>query len=126
VAGEDVRDQPPAGNSQTHGDVPAIVAPPRLVHQAAPDEVADHHRGVAVRAQQLLAEVPLAEWSVVQQGLQHAELADGEPHRGHHAAHASGDGLGRPHQLDVGVERRGLGRGAGVARRHGSNSIGFV
>jgi hypothetical protein len=126
VAGEDVRDQPPAPLGETYHDVPPIVAPPRLIHQAAPDQVADHHGGVAVRAQQLLAEVPLAERSVVQQGLQHAELADGEPHRGHHAAHAGGDGLGGPHQLDVGVERRRFRWGAAIPRRHRSNSNEFL
>jgi hypothetical protein len=118
VAGEDVRDQPPAGHGQAHADEPAIVLPPRLVDQAAPHQVADDHGGVAVGAQQLLAEVPLAEGPVVQQRLQHAELADREPDRGHHPAHPGGDGLGGPHQLDVGVEGRRLGRGAGVARRH--------
>jgi hypothetical protein len=75
--------------------------------------------------QQLGAEVALAQRPVVQQRLQHVELADRESGRRHHAVHPGGDRLGRPHQLDVRVEGGGLGRTAGVARRHGSNLNGL-
>jgi len=125
VAGEDLGDQPVPWLGQRHHDEAAIVTTPLLLDQPAADEIADHHGGVAVAAQQLRAEIALAERAVMEQGFQHAELADGEPGAGHHAAHAGGHGLGRPHELDVGVERDRLQGGARVARGHRSNLNGL-
>jgi hypothetical protein len=125
VTGEDLGDQPAPAIGQRDDDEPAIVVPARLLDEAAPHEVADDDGGVAVAAQQLDAEIALAQRAVVQQRLQDAELPDRETHRRHHSAHAGGDGLGRPHELDVGVERDRFRRGARVARRHGSNLNGL-
>jgi hypothetical protein len=125
VPGKDLRDQPASLLGQRHHDEPAIVTTPLLLDQAATDEVAHHDGGVAVAAQQLLTEIALAQRSVVQQRLQHAELSDGEPGRRHHAAHPGRDRLGGPHELDVGVERRRLHRSARIARGHGSNLNGL-
>jgi len=125
VAGEDLLDQsPPRGGQRDHHE-PPIVTPAHLLDQPAADEVGHDDRGVAVAAQQLGAEIALAQRAVVQQRLQHAELADGQARRRHHAVHPGGDRLGRPHQLDVGVEGGGLGRSARVAGRHGSNLNGL-
>jgi hypothetical protein len=110
---------------QRDHDEAAIVATPLLRDQATAHEVADHDRGVAVAAQQLLAELTLAERTVVQQRLQHAELPDREPGRRHHATDSRRDRLGRPHQLDVGVEGGRLGRRTRVAGRHRSNLNGL-
>jgi len=125
VAGKDLRDQPASPLGQRHDDEPAIVTTALLRDQAAPNEVADHDGGVAVAAQQLLTEIALAQRPVVQQRLQHAELSDGEPGRRHHAPHPRGHRLGGPHELDVGVERRRLHRGARIARGHSSNLNGL-
>jgi hypothetical protein len=125
VPGKDRGDQPAAPLGQRDHDEAAIVATALLRHQPPAHEVADHHRGVAIAAQQLLAELALAERAVMQQRLQHAELPDGEPGLRHHAADAGRDRLGRPHQLDVGVEGGGLGRRARVAGRHRSNLNGL-
>jgi hypothetical protein len=125
VAREDAGDQPvpPLGQADRHE--PAIVTAPLLRHQATPDEIRDDDRGIAVAAQQLLAEVPLAERTVVQERFQHAELPDGQPRRRHDAAHPGGDRLGGAHELDVGVERRRLRRGARIAGGHSSNLNGM-
>jgi hypothetical protein len=125
VAGKDLADQPPAPLGQRDRHVAAVVTPAFLRHEIPADEVAHHDGGVAVAAQELLTEVALAERPVMQQRLQHAELSDGEPGRRHDPAHPCGDRLGGAHELDVGVERRRLGPGAGIARRHGSNSNGL-
>jgi hypothetical protein len=125
MAGKDLRDQPPPRLGQRDRDEPPVVAPARRRDQAAAGEVGHDDRGVTVAAQQLGAEVALAQRPVVQQRLQHAELADREAGRRHHAVHPGGDGLGRPHQLDVRVEGGGLGRTAGIASRHGSNLNGL-
>jgi len=84
-----------------------------------PDEVTDDDGGVAVAAEQLLAEVPLTQRPVMQEGLQDAELPDGQAGVSHDAGHPGGDRVGRPHQLDVRLESRGLGRSAWIAGRHG-------
>jgi hypothetical protein len=125
VAGEDGRDQLSSGAGQRHHDEASVVLPALLGDQAAPGEVRHDHRGVAVAPQQLGAEVSLAERAVVQERLQHAELADGQPRLRHHAVDTRGDRLRGPHQLDVRVEGRRLGRTAGVAGRHGSNLNGL-
>jgi hypothetical protein len=125
VAGEDLRDQPLSGAGQRDHDEPPVVAPARLLDQPPTNQVGHHHRGVAVAPQQLGAEVALAQGAVMQERLQHPELSDGEAGCRHHAVHPGGDGLGGAHQLDVGVERSGLGRITGVARGHGSNLNGF-
>jgi hypothetical protein len=125
VAGKDLHDQPLPGAGQRHHDEPPVVAPARLLDQPAANQVGHDDRGVAVAAEQLGAEVALAQRPVMQERFQHPELADREPGRRHHAVHPGGDGLGRPHELDVRVERGRLGRSAGVARRHGSNFNGF-
>jgi hypothetical protein len=125
VAGKDLGDQSTARLGQRHDDEAPIVRPPLLGDQTTPDEIADDDRGIAVAPQQLGAEIALAQRPVVQQRLQHAELADGEPGRSHHAAHARGHRLGGPHELDVRVQRRRLRRCARIARRHGSNLKGL-
>jgi hypothetical protein len=125
VAGEDLRDQPPPPLGQRDGDEAPVVHAARLPDQAAAHEVAHDDRGVAVAAEQLRAEVPLAQGPVVQERLQHAELPDGQPRRCHHAVHPGGHRLGGPHELDVGVERRRLHRGARIAGGHGSNLNGL-
>jgi hypothetical protein len=125
VAGKDLRDQPASRLGQRHHDEPAVVATPLLLDETAADEVADHDGGVAVAAQQLLTEIALAQRPVMQQRLQHAELADGEPGRRHHAPHPRGHRLGRPHELDVGVEGCRLHGRAGIARGHSSNLNGL-
>jgi hypothetical protein len=125
VAGEDPGDQPVATLGQRHHDEPSIVAATRLLDEAATHEVADHHGGVAVAAQQLGAQIALAQRTVMQQRLQHAELADGEAGLRHDVAHASRHRLGGPHQLDVGVEGGGFHGGARVPRGHRSNLNGL-
>jgi len=125
VPGEDLRDQPPPPAGQRDHDEPPIVAAARLLDESPAGEVGHDDRGVAVAAQQLGAEVPLAQRPVVQQRLQDAELPDREPRRRHHAIHPGRDRLRRSHQLDVGVEGGRLGRAAGVARRHRSNLNGL-
>jgi hypothetical protein len=122
VTGENRVDQPAPSPGQRHRDETAVVEPARLRDEAAAHQVGHDHRRVAVAAQQLLAEVPLAERAAMQQGLQHAELPDRQSRPGHDPADPRGDGLDRPHQLDVGVQGRGLGHGPRVPRRHGSNS----
>jgi len=98
-----------------------VVAPARAPDQPPTREVPDHHRDVAVAAEQLAPEVPLAERPEVEQRLQGPELADGEPGRAHDRLEPRGDRVRRPHQLDVGVQRGDfLGR-SGVARRHSLN-----
>jgi hypothetical protein len=125
VAGKDLRDQPPARSGQRDHDESPIVAPAHLLDEAAAGEIGHDDRDVAVAAQQLRAQVALAQRPVVQQRLQHAELADREAGRRHHGVHPGGDGLGRPHQLDVRVEGGGLGGAPGIAGRHGSNLNGL-
>jgi hypothetical protein len=125
VPGEDLADQrAPTRGERDHHEA-AIVLAAGLRDEPAAHQVTDHHRGVAVTAQQLGAQLALAERPVVQQGLQHAELADGEAGARHHVADARGDRLGGAHELDVGVERGGLGECARVARGHGLNSNGL-
>ena len=125
MTGKDAADQPAAPLGQGHHDEAPIVATALLLDEPTPHEVTDHHRRVAVAAQQLGAQIALAERAVVQQCLQHAELADGEAGLGHDPTHPGGDGLGGAHELDVGVEGGGLGDGARVARGHSSNSNGL-
>jgi hypothetical protein len=126
VARKDLRDEPASPLGQGDGDEPAIVTPALLLHERATHEVAHDDRGVAVATQKLLTEIALTQRPVMQQGLQHAKLADGEPGGCHHPADARGHGLGRPHQLDVGVERRRFRWGAAIPRRHRSNSNEFL
>jgi hypothetical protein len=126
VTRKDVGDQPASPLGQRDGDEPAIVTPALLLHERPADEVAHDDRGVAVAAQKFLAKIALTQRPVVQERLQHAELADGETGGGHHPADARGHGLGRPHQLDVSVERRRFRRGAAIPRRHRSNSNEFL
>jgi hypothetical protein len=125
VARKDLDDQPAAARAERDHHEPAIVPAPLLVHEAAPGQVGDDHRGVAVAAQQLGAEIALAERPVVQQRLQRAELPDRQPRRRHHVPRARSDRLAGPHQLDVGVERHRLHRGAPIASGHRSNLKGF-
>jgi hypothetical protein len=125
VAWKDPADQPVSALGQRDGDEPAVVVAPLLGDEAAANEVGHDHRRIAVAAQQLVPEIALAQRAVMQQRLQHAELSDREPGVGHHAAHPRGDGLGRAHELDVGIQRRRLHRGPRIARGHGSNSNGL-
>jgi len=125
VAGKDPRDQAPPRPGQRDHDEPPVVATARLLDEAAAGQVGHDDRGVAVAAQQLGAEVALAQRPVVQQRFQHAELPDGQPGRRHDAVHPGGDRLGRAHQLDVGVQGGRLGRAAGIAGRHRSNLNGL-
>lgn len=122
VAGEDVGDEPAAGVRKGHRLIALVVLSPRPPHETPAQQVPHDHRSVGVAAQQLLAEVALAERPVVEQRLQRAELPDGEAGRAHDAAHPRGERLRRAHELDVGVEGRGLRGAAGIACRHGSNS----
>jgi len=126
VARKDLVDQAAAALAQRHGHEPAIVAPARPLDEPPAHEVGHDHRGVAVAAQELLPEITLAERTVVEQRLQHTELADRQARLGHDPADPVRHGLGRPHQLDVGIQRDRLDRSARVPRRHGSNSNGFV
>src|SRR5882724_1253493 len=92
VARKDPADQSAALVGERDRDEPPIVGPPRPAHEPAPGEVADHDGGVAPAAQELAPEIPLAEGTQVQQGLERAELADGQ--------------VGRPHQrLETGRHR---------------------
>jgi hypothetical protein len=125
VTGKDRGDQPASPLGERDHDEAAIVATALLLHQAPANEVAHHDRRVAVAAQQLLTELALAERTMVQQRLQHAELPDREPGLRHHAAHPRRDRLGGPHELDVGVEGSRLGRRARIAGRHRSNLNGL-
>jgi hypothetical protein len=122
VAGKDVGDESPARVGQRHRLVASVVFTARALDEAAAEEIAHHHCGVGLAAQELLAQLSLAERPVVEQRLQRAELPDGEAGSPHHVADANGQGLRRAHQLDVRVQRDGLGRAAPVAGRHGSNS----
>jgi hypothetical protein len=79
VTRKDRADQPPAPLGQRDHDEPAVVAPALLCDEPAPHEVTDHDRGVPVAAEQLLTELALTERPVMQQRLQHPELADREP-----------------------------------------------
>jgi hypothetical protein len=125
VAREDVLDEPAPSPAQRDRHEPAIVDAAHLVYEAAPHQIGDDHGGVAVAAQQLRPEVPLAQRPVVQQRFQHAELADRQAGRAHHVTDAGGDRLRGPHQLDVRVEGRRLRRGALITRGHSSNLKGF-
>jgi len=122
VTGEDVGDEPAPGIGQGDRLIALVVLSARPPHEAPAQQVAHHHRGVGVAAQELLAEVALAERPVVQEGFQRAELPDGETGRAHDATHPRGQRLRRAHELDVGVEGRSLRGAAGIACRHGSNS----
>jgi hypothetical protein len=122
VTGEDVGDEPAAGVGQGDRLIAAVVGSARPLHETSAQQVAHHHRGIRVAAQELLAEVALAEWPVVQEGFQRAELPDGEAGRAHDATHPRGERLRRAHELDVGVEGGGLRGAAGIACGHGSNS----
>jgi hypothetical protein len=122
MAGKDVGDEPESRLRQRDGQVAAVVAPARPLHEAAPEQIADHHRGVGVAPQELVPEIALAQRTMVQERFQGPELPDREAGRRHHAADPRGEGLGRAHELDVGVERGLLRGAAGVACRHGSNS----
>jgi hypothetical protein len=125
VPGEDLADQRAPARGERDRHEPAIILAAGLGDEPAAHQVADHHRRVAIAAEQLGAELALAERPVVQQRLQHAELADGEAGARHHVAHAGGDRLGGAHELDVGVERGRLGERARVARGHDLNSNGL-
>jgi hypothetical protein len=125
VPGEDRRDQPLSLRGQADGHEATVVRPADLGHEPATDQVGHDHRRVAVAAQELLPEVPLAQRPVVQERLQHAELADGQASLAHHAAHPRRDRLGGPHELDVGVEGRRLRGRARVAGGHSSNLNGI-
>jgi hypothetical protein len=122
VTREDVGDEPAPGIGQGDRLIAFVVHAARPLHETPAQQVAHHHRGIGVAAQELLTEVPLAERPVVQEGFQRAELPDGEAGRAHDAAHPRGQGLRRAHELDVGVEGRGLRGAARVACRHVSNS----
>lgn len=122
VTGEDVGDEPAPGLGQGDRLIALVVLSTRPLHETPAQQVAHHHRGIRVAAQELLAEVALAERPVVQEGFQRAELANGEAGRAHDAAHPRGERLRRAHELDVGVEGGGLRGAAGIACRHGSNS----
>jgi hypothetical protein len=125
VTREDLADQRRAARGERDHHEAPIVPAAGLGDQPAAHQVADHHRRVAVAAQQLGPQLALAERPVMQQGLQHAELPDGEAGARHHVADARGDRLGGAHKLDVGVERDGLVERARVARGHGFNSNGL-
>jgi hypothetical protein len=125
VARKDLADQPVSELGQRDGDEPPVVVAPLLGDEAAANEVGHDDRRVAVAPQQLVPEIALAQRAMVQQRLQHPELSDREPGPGHHAAHPRGDGLGRAHELDVGIQRRRLRRVPRIARGHGSNSNGL-
>jgi len=122
VAGEDVGDEAPPQPGQRHGLIAAVVLAARALDQPAAQEIAHHDGGVGVAAEEFFAQLALAEGPVVEQGLERAELADGEPGLPHHVPNPNGQRLCRAHELDVGVEGRRLRGAAGVARRHGSNS----
>jgi hypothetical protein len=125
VAGKDGLDQPAPGRGQRDHDKSSIVAPSLLLDQPPAHQVGHHHRGVAIAAEQLGPEIALTERPVVQERLQHAELADRERRLGHDPADPARDRLGRPHELDVGVEHGRLDRAAGIAGRHRLNLNGY-
>lgn len=122
MVGEDVGDEPAPHHREGHRLITAIILAARALHEAPAEQIAHDHRGVGVAAEELLPEVALAERAVVQQRFEGAELPDGEPGRGHHAARPRGERFRRAHELDVGVERRRLRGTARVACRHVSNS----
>jgi hypothetical protein len=122
VVGKDVGDEPSSCLGQGDGQVAAVVPAARPLHEATAQEIAHDHRGIGVASQELLPEITLAERPVVQERLEGAELADGEPRRRHHTPDPRGERLRRAHQLDVGVQGRRLHGAAGVPSRHGSNS----
>src|SRR5260370_11331478 len=78
VARKDPADQPAALVGERDRDESPILRPPVTAHEPAPREGADHHPDVASAAEELPAQVPLAERAPVEQRLQRAELADGQ------------------------------------------------
>jgi hypothetical protein len=122
VAGEDVGDEAPPRVGQRHGLVAAVVLAARALDEPAPQEIDHHDGGVGVAAEELLAQLALTEGPMVEQGLERAELPDGEPGPPHHVPDPNRQRLGGAHELDVRVEGRRLRGASGVACRHGSNS----
>lgn len=122
MAGEDVGDEPSPGLRERHHLIALVVVSAGTLHQVAAEEIAHHHRGVGVASQELLAQRSLAQRAVVEQRLERAELADGQPRLPHDVSHPDRQRFRRAHQLDVRVQRGGLGGGTRIAGRHGSNS----
>src|SRR5260370_9712644 len=121
VARKDPADQSAALVGERDRDEPPVLRPPVAAHEPAPREVADHHRDVPAAAEELAAQVPLAERSPVEQRLQRAELADGQVVGAHQRIEARGHRVGRAHELDVRVERGPLLRGTPVVGGHTLN-----
>ena len=70
VTGEDVGDEPAPGLGQGDRLIALVVLSTRPLHETPAQQVAHHHHGIRVAAQELLAEVALAERPVVVPHLQ--------------------------------------------------------
>src|SRR5262249_59763623 len=76
---------------------------------------------VAAAAEQLAPEVPLAERPEMQQCFQRAELAERQADRAHDRLQPCRHRVGRPHELDVRVERGHLFRLPPIVGGHSLN-----
>jgi hypothetical protein len=74
VPRKDPADQAAALVGERDGDEATVVGPALPPNEAPPGEVADHDRDVAAAAQELPAQIALAEGPEVQERLQGAEL----------------------------------------------------
>ena len=90
MAGEDVGDEAPPELGQRHGLIAAVVLATGALDQPAAQEIAHHDGGIGLTAEEFFAQLALAEGSVLKQGLERAELPDGEPGPPHHVPNPNG------------------------------------
>src|SRR5574337_296810 len=108
VIREQARDQAASPRGEPDRIEPAVLGFPLPGDEAPFFEIIDHHRDIAAAFEDLSGQFALAERAQMVQGLQDAELADGESGIRQVPLEACGYRPRRPYELDVGVQRPGL------------------
>jgi hypothetical protein len=121
VPRKDAADQAAALVRERDSDEAPVVGPALAPNETAPGKVADHDRDIAAAAQELPAEIALAEGPQVQERLQDPELADGQVGRPHQRIEPGGHRVGGAHELDVRVEGGFLLSAAAIVGGHALN-----